>query len=101
MSPTAVQPSFAAAGLAPGAPVAAPARSGDVPFGDVVTNMLGEANSQQHNIGLEVQKLISGESDSVHDVVLSIAQADLAFRMVMQIRDQLISSYQEIMRMQV
>lgn len=79
----------------------AASRAGGIPFGDLVSNLLKETNDQQQNIGVEVQKLVTGESDSVHDVVLSIARADLSFRLVMEMRDQLISSYQEIMRMQV
>jgi len=34
-------------------------------------------------------------------VVLTASQADLAFRLVMEIRDRLIASYQEVMRMQM
>lgn len=76
-------------------------RAGSIPFGEVVSNFLRETNDHQQNIGVEVQRLVSGESENVHDVVLSVAKADLSFRMVMEIRNQLISSYQEIMRMQV
>ena len=78
-----------------------PSKAGSIPFGDVVSSFLSEANAQQMNVGTEVQRLVTGESDSVHDVVLSVAKADLSFRLVMEIRNQLISSYQEIMRMQV
>jgi len=48
-----------------------------------------------------VRQLVSGETDSIHDVVLTASKADLAFRLVMEIRNRLISSYEEIMRMQV
>jgi flagellar hook-basal body complex protein FliE len=83
-------------------PAAAPlARTPDVPFSQLVTNLLGEASQQQEHVGHEVQRLVTGETDSVHDVVLSVARADLAFQLVMEVRDQLIQSYQEIMRMQV
>ena len=49
----------------------------------------------------KVQELVTGQTDSIHDVVLSASQADLAFRLVMEVRDQLIASYQDVMRMQV
>jgi flagellar hook-basal body complex protein FliE len=82
-------------GAAPAAPAA------EVPFSQLVTNLLGEASQQQQNVTHEVQRMVTGETDSVHDVVLSVARADLAFQLVMEVRDQLIQSYQEIMRMQV
>ena len=83
----------------PGA--AATPRASGVPFSEVVSSLLDDASRQQQNVSLDVQRLVTGESDNIHDVVLSVAQADLAFRFVMEIRDQLISAYHEIMRMQV
>ncbi|MCA9057292.1 MAG: flagellar hook-basal body complex protein FliE, partial [Planctomycetaceae bacterium] len=37
----------------------------------------------------------------IHDVVLTTAKANLAFQLVMEIRNRLITSYQEVMRMQM
>ncbi|MCA9067156.1 MAG: flagellar hook-basal body complex protein FliE, partial [Planctomycetaceae bacterium] len=55
----------------------------------------------QAEVGAGIRDLVTGETDSIHDVVLTASQADLAFRLVMEIRDRLIASYQEVMRMQV
>ena len=71
------------------------------PFSQLVSNLLNDANVQQLQADQAVGQLITGEADSVHDVVLSVAKADLAFRLVLEIRNRLIDSYQEIMRMQV
>ena len=60
-----------------------------------------ETSNQQAEVGETVRKLVSGESDSIHDVVLTASKADLAFRLVMEVRNRLITSYEEIMRMQV
>ncbi|MCA9051036.1 MAG: flagellar hook-basal body complex protein FliE [Planctomycetaceae bacterium] len=73
----------------------------DLPFADMVKNLIAEANSQQAEVGAGIRDLVTGETDSIHDVVLTASQADLAFRLVMEIRDRLIASYQEVMRMQV
>ena len=45
--------------------------------------------------------LATGESDNIQGVVMSAAQADLAIRMVIEMRNRLVNTYQEIMRMQV
>lgn len=75
--------------------------AGELPFADLVTSLMQETSSQQAAVGETVRRLVSGESDSIHDVVLTASKADLAFRLVMEIRNRLISSYEEIMRMQV
>lgn len=80
---------------------AGPAAPGPGGFGDMVSQYLTEANVQQQNVGRQIEALATGQTDNIHDVVLSVAKADLAFRMVMEIRNRLISSYQEVMRMQV
>ncbi|MEO2032179.1 MAG: flagellar hook-basal body complex protein FliE [Planctomycetaceae bacterium] len=82
-------------------PVDASKAAGELPFADLVTNLMQETSNQQAAVGDTVRKLVSGESDSIHDVVLTASKADLAFRLVMEIRNRLITSYEEIMRMQV
>lgn len=89
-----------------GAPAAASQRgagrsSGELPFADLVKGLIQDTNEKQGAVEKSVQQMVSGESDSIHDVVLTSSRADLAFRLVMEIRNRLISSYQEIMRMQV
>lgn len=79
----------------------APKPNGKLPFAELVNGLLNDTNNQQLQVEESVKQLVTGETDSIHDVVLSASQADLAFRLVMEIRDQLITSYQEVMRMQV
>ena len=83
------------------APRPGAAEAGDVPFSDLISGMLSDVNQQQHQVGAELTRLTSGESDHIHDLVMSVTRADMALRLVIEIRDQLISSYQEVMRMQM
>ncbi|MBC7968317.1 MAG: flagellar hook-basal body complex protein FliE [Fuerstia sp.] len=75
--------------------------NGDMPFADMVKGLVTEANQEQLKSQDGVRQLIAGETDSIHDVVLTASRADLAFRLMMEIRNRLIASYQEVMRMQV
>jgi flagellar hook-basal body complex protein FliE len=88
-------------GATPSLPAAAKGAGAPPGFGDLVTRFLEETNEQQLKVGTHIEALATGKSDNVHDVVLSVAQADLAFRLMMEIRNRAIASYQEIMRMQV
>lgn len=70
-------------------------------FSNLFAKLMNEANQPQLQADQSLQNLAKGETDNVHDVVLSMAKADLAFRFVLEIRNRLVESYQEIMRMQV
>jgi flagellar hook-basal body complex protein FliE len=74
-------------------------RSGS--FLSLLGEQLDQINQQHHLADRQIQQLALGQTDAVHDVVLSVAKADLMFRMVLEIRNRLIESYQEVMRMQV
>jgi flagellar hook-basal body complex protein FliE len=63
--------------------------------------LLDNANSDQRASELATQQLATGQTDSIQNVVVSAARADLSFRLVLEIRNKLIEAYQEIMRMQV
>ena len=89
-------------GSLPGGLTTSAGKSGAaMPFADLVKGLLQDTNYQQAQVEESVTQLVTGETDSLHDVVLTASQADLAFRLVMEVRDRLISSYQEIMRMQM
>lgn len=74
---------------------------GELPFEDLVRGLIQDTSQQQFEVKDSVIDMVTGETDSIHDVVLTASKADLAFRLVMEIRNRLIASYQEIMRMQV
>ena len=82
-----------------GAGTAQPSTS-QVNFGELVQGLLKDTNAQQVQADVALRQLVSGETENIHGVVLSAVQADLSFRLAMEIRNRLVESYQEIMRMQ-
>lgn len=58
-----------------------------------------EASSAQANTA--VSSYLSGSSQELHSTVLATQNADLNFEMFMQVRNKVVSAYEEIMRMQV
>ncbi len=77
------------------------ANDGQLPFSDLIKGLVQQTDHQQVAAEQGVQQLVTGETDSIHEVVLTASRADLAFRLMMEIRNRLIASYQEVMRMQV
>ena len=48
-----------------------------------------------------VRKLALGEVDNVHQVMIALDQARLSFQLLTQVRNKLLDSYQDILRMSV
>lgn len=61
---------------------------------------LESANLDQKNSDQAVRDLIEGKTDSVQEVVMAVAKAEMSFQLFMEIRNHLIDSYNELMRMQ-
>lgn len=77
------------------------AKTGGTGFGDMLKQHLDEVNDLQREADMAVRDLITGETDNVHQVLSAITEADLSFRLMMQVRNKLVDAYKEIMRMQV
>lgn len=59
------------------------------------------ANTLQHNSATAQQELATGRNGNIHETLIAMSKADVSFRMVMQVRNKIISAYQEVMRMQI
>lgn len=72
-----------------------------VGFGDLLKQAMGEVNSLQHQSSAIKTKLVTGEIDDIHQVMIAAEKASLAFQLTVQIRTKVVEAYQEIMRMQI
>lgn len=62
---------------------------------------IAKANEIQVEASREVDKLITGESQNVHQTMIALQKADVSFQMMMQVRNKIVSAYEEIQRIQV
>ncbi len=70
-------------------------------FNDTLINSIKEANTLQIKAQAAMENLATGRSQNIHETLLAIEQAEIAFKMVTQVRNKIMSAYQEIMRMVV
>lgn len=70
-------------------------------FATVLEGLFNDVNSLKVNADKTIEKLNTGEIEDVHQAVVAAEEADVAFRMMMEIRNKLLEAYQEVMRMQV
>ena len=62
--------------------------------------LLVQFNEEQANADAAVKNLVTGKTDDVQQVVTQVVKSEMSFRLFMEVRNQLIESYNEIMRMQ-
>ena len=63
-------------------------------------NLLEQTNTDQLDSDQAIEDLITGKAESIQQVVMAVAKAEMSFQMFMEIRNRLIESYNELMRMQ-
>ncbi|RJX27869.1 MAG: flagellar hook-basal body complex protein FliE [Dethiobacter sp.] len=69
-------------------------------FTDVLFKALKEVNQLQLKADEVTEKMVLGELDDVHQVMLMTEKAKLALQLTVQIRNKLVEAYQEVSRMQ-
>src|SRR6185436_1078554 len=83
----------------PSAPKASPTTTGPS-FGNLLNEAIQQVNDVEKGSQGELQKFLSNESD-LHSVMIALEKADLSFQTMMQVRNKIVSAYQEIMKAQV
>lgn len=80
---------------------AAPQGASGVDFGQWMRTQLGEVNAQIGSSQAGLAQLAAGENGNLHHVMLELDKARLAFQLTVQVRNKILESYQDIMRMQI
>ena len=72
-----------------------------VGFGDVLNQFISEVNDKQIASGQAVNDLLSGKDIPLHQAMIAMQEAGVAFQLMVEVRNKLLEGYQELMRMQV
>lgn len=70
-------------------------------FANWLTDALGNTNNHLQAADNALQQLASGHAVSLHQTMLTMEQAKLSFQFLEQIRNRLMSAYQDILREQI
>ena len=71
------------------------------PFSDYVKRSLTEVNGQMLNADQAINDLATGKNQDIHNTMISMQKADISFELVLQIRNKLMTAYDEIRRMSI
>lgn len=70
-------------------------------FADTLKAAVSNVNQMQQEADVKMQELAVGKTQNIHDVMLTTEKADIALRLMVQVRNKIIEAYQEVMKMQV
>ncbi len=69
-------------------------------FAGVLNSAMQQVNALQTTAEQKVGELLAGNGTDVHTATLSVERASLAFDLMLQVRNKVVSAYQEISRLQ-
>ena len=71
------------------------------PFSEFVKRSLADVNRQVLDADQAANDLATGKNQDIHNTMISMQKAEISFELVMQIRNKLMSAYDEIRRMSI
>jgi flagellar hook-basal body complex protein FliE len=69
-------------------------------FSDVLKDAVNTVNSLHDNAASQVTNLMQNGNGDVNQVMIAVEKADVSFQLMMQVRNKIVSAYQDIEKMQ-
>lgn len=79
--------------------VRAPRSGGAERFGEALKQAIEDVDDLQQQGEAAQQAFARGEPIELHDVLIRVEEAEIAFKTMMEVRNKLVSAYQDILRM--
>lgn len=70
-------------------------------FTNIIGKLLDGVNETQVTADNNIEKFIKGEDVAVHDVMISMQEAEMSMQMLLQMRNQIVEAYQELNRISI
>jgi flagellar hook-basal body complex protein FliE len=70
-------------------------------FSQLVTQGLAQVNEKLLANQTSLQRLATGDTQNVHQVMIQLEESRLSFQLMMQVRGRLLEAYQDVMKMQI
>ncbi len=86
-------------------PAASSASQAGAPDGTSFSDMLKDSITEVNNLKIEADQatedLAMGRTDDIQGTILAVEKASVSFKMMMEVRNKIISAYQDVMRTQI
>ncbi|HEY0759287.1 MAG TPA: flagellar hook-basal body complex protein FliE [Acidisarcina sp.] len=68
-------------------------------FGDVLKSTLAQVNQLEGGAHAQVNSVLAGGGGDMSSVMIAVEKADVAFQLMMQVRNKIVSAYQDVEKM--
>jgi flagellar hook-basal body complex protein FliE len=92
--------SLTGAGGLPGLSSGASQGLAPTPFGDLLTDAVGQVNQLEGQAHGAVAGLLAGTGVDVHQAMIATEKASMAFELALAVRNKAVQAYQQVMGMQ-
>ncbi len=75
--------------------------TGGKSFDEFLTESLRQVDDLQKGADAAVEQMAKGQGPGIQDAMVAIEKADVAFKLMMEVRQRILDAYQEVIRMQV
>lgn len=69
---------------------------GKYSFKDMLGKLYSDVNALQHDADAQIQRLVAGETENLHEVTQAMDEAETSFELMMNIHKKLIEAYEKI-----
>ena len=73
---------------------------GETEFMDTLRNAMDQVGQLQSEADAKVTTLLNGNGQDVHSAMIAVEKANLAFEMMVQVRNKIVQAYQQVSGMQ-
>lgn len=70
-------------------------------FADMMQDAIKSVDQAQKTSDQNVENVMMGKTDNIHDVMISMEKAQLSFQLMTEIRNKAVDTYKELSRMQI
>jgi flagellar hook-basal body complex protein FliE len=87
--------------LNPDLPISTIDSGAGVSFDNTLSRLVNDVSAKQTAASDAVRGLVTGQNVSLHQAMISMEEASVSFQLMVEVRNKLLESYQELMRMQI
>lgn len=73
-------------------------RTGDEDFGGVLAESIAQVNALQQDVQAKTRGLALGEDVEIHDVLLAANKSEVAFNLLLEVRNKLVDAWEKLSR---
>jgi flagellar hook-basal body complex protein FliE len=73
-----------------------PGASAESDFMDTLRNAMDQVGQLQSEADGKVAQLVNGNGQDVHSAMIAVEKANLAFEMMLQVRNKIVQAYQQV-----